>query len=52
MGADGKRNSIPGFQRKEFRAKLAIGIRHCFNYLGYLTDLLTNTTFTCTAKFS
>ncbi|KAL5271100.1 hypothetical protein ACHWQZ_G001675 [Mnemiopsis leidyi] len=26
VGADGKRNSIPGFQRKEFRAKLAIGI--------------------------
>ena len=49
MGADGKRNSIPGFQRKEFRAKLAIGIRHCFSYL---TDLLANTTFTCTAEFS
>ncbi len=26
IGADGKRNTVPGFRRKEFRGKLAIGI--------------------------
>ena len=26
IGADGRRNSLPGFNRKEFRGKLAIGI--------------------------
>eukprot|EP00116_Pleurobrachia_bachei_P005411 sb/3465673/ len=36
VGADGKRNSIPGFQRKEFRAKLAIGITA--NFVNKNTD--------------
>ena len=26
IGADGRRNTLPGFKRKEFRGKLAIGI--------------------------
>ena len=26
IGADGRRNTLPGFQRKEFRGKLAIAI--------------------------
>lgn len=26
LGADGKRNTLPGFKRKEFRGKLAIAI--------------------------
>ena len=33
IGADGRRNSLPGFNRKEFRKKLAIGITANFtNY--------------------
>lgn len=36
VGADGKRNSIKGFQRKEFRAKLAIGITA--NFVNFNTE--------------
>jgi 2-polyprenyl-6-methoxyphenol hydroxylase-like FAD-dependent oxidoreductase len=36
IGADGRRNSLPGFNRKEFRKKLAIGITA--NFTNYHTS--------------
>lgn len=33
VGADGRRNSLPGFKRKEFRGRLAIGITA--NFVNY-----------------
>ena len=33
IGADGRRNSLPGFNRKEFRGRLAIGITA--NFVNY-----------------
>lgn len=35
VGADGRRNSLPGFKRKEFRGRLAIGITA--NFVNYQT---------------
>ena len=35
IGADGRRNTLPGFNRKEFRKKLAIGITA--NFTNYRT---------------
>ncbi|CAF0965283.1 unnamed protein product [Brachionus calyciflorus] len=35
IGADGRRNSLPGFNRKEFRGRLAIGITA--NFINYNT---------------
>lgn len=35
IGADGRRNSLPGFNRKEFRGRLAIGITA--NFVNYNT---------------
>ena len=36
VGADGRRNTLPGFKRKEFRGRLAIGITA--NFVNYNTN--------------
>ena len=36
IGADGRRNTLPGFKRKEFRGKLAIGITA--NFVNYFSN--------------
>lgn len=36
IGADGRRNTLPGFKRKEFRGKLAIGITA--NFVNHQTN--------------
>ena len=38
IGADGRRNTLPGFNRKEFRKKLAIGITANFIYNNTLAE--------------
>ena len=39
IGADGKRNTLPGFTRKEFRGKLAIAI--IANFINGCSDSIT-----------